>query len=222
MVDRVLPIVVPGTGTRYYDADDKPAFHGGASVPYPARVSLQEPVRPADLEATLARALHENTHLDVVSAPRCSTSAQDNNAVTVTAADRTVTARYLLGCYGGRSTVRTHLDITMTGRTIPTCGSSSTPSAITTPSASACTRRSGAPTRRRARPGRPLPLRVSALRGRGDPTDTPPFELIARLVSRYREITPEQVERAVNYRFHGLVADDWQLGRCSCSVMPPT
>lgn len=227
VVDRVLPIMVPGTGTRYYDANDKPAFHGGAAVHYRLGYPFKNPFAQPDLEATLHAALHENPRIDVHFGTEVLDIAQDDESVTVTATDRTVTARYLLGCDGGRSTVRTHLGITMTGRSHPDVW------LVVDTLGDHHTERFGM---HHADPERPHVV-VPGLDGRcryefrlfegeGEPTDTPPFELIARLVSRYREITPEQVERAVNYRFHGLVADDWQRGRCfllgdAAHMMPP-
>jgi 3-(3-hydroxy-phenyl)propionate hydroxylase len=62
--------------------------------------------------------------------------------------------------------------------------------------------------------------------GEGTPQDKPPFELIQKLVSRYRTLTPAQVERAVNYRFNAVVADRWMIGRSfllgdAAHMMPP-
>jgi len=55
---------------------------------------------------------------------------------------------------------------------------------------------------------------------------SPRFELIRELLAGYREITPDQVERAVNYRFHALVADRFRAGRAfllgdAAHMMPP-
>jgi 3-(3-hydroxy-phenyl)propionate hydroxylase len=56
--------------------------------------------------------------------------------------------------------------------------------------------------------------------------EPPRFELIRELLAGYREITPYQVERAVNYRFHALVADRFRDGRAfllgdAAHMMPP-
>jgi 3-(3-hydroxy-phenyl)propionate hydroxylase len=227
IVERVLRIVVPGTGTSYYDSDDKFAFHAGAAVGYRLGYPFKNPFAQPDLERELASALQDHPRIDMYFNTEVTEISQDAGAVSVTATDRTVRARYLLGCDGGRSTVRSLLGITMTGRShrdvwlvVDTLGDYHT-------------ERFGM---HHADPERPHVV-VPGLDGRcryefrlfpgeGEPTDTPPFELIERLVSRYRAITPEQVERAVNYRFHGLVADDWQVGRCfllgdAAHMMPP-
>ena len=183
VVDQILPIVVPGTGTRYYDADDKPAFHGGAEVPYRLGYPFKNPFAQPDLEATLHQALNENPHIDVHFGTEVLYIAQDDDTVTVRATDRTVTARYLFGCDGGRSTVRTHLGITMTGR------SHSDVWLVVDALGDHHTERFGM---HHADPERPHVV-VPGLDGRcryefrlfegeGEPTDTPPFELIERLV----------------------------------------
>ena len=61
--------------------------------------------------------------------------------------------------------------------------------------------------------------------GEGEVTAHPPFPLIERLLAPHRRITPDQVERAVAYRFHGLNADEWRRGRAFLlgdgPLMPP-
>ncbi|MEV1004728.1 FAD-dependent monooxygenase [Nonomuraea sp. NPDC050202] len=58
------------------------------------------------------------------------------------------------------------------------------------------------------------------------PHQRPEFELIRRLVSPYRDISPDQAERSVNYTFNAVVADRWRDGRCfllgdAAHMMPP-
>jgi 3-(3-hydroxy-phenyl)propionate hydroxylase len=62
--------------------------------------------------------------------------------------------------------------------------------------------------------------------GECEPGDPPTFELIRDLVRPHREITPEQVERAVAYRFHALLADRLRDRRAfllgdAAHMMPP-
>jgi 3-(3-hydroxy-phenyl)propionate hydroxylase len=62
--------------------------------------------------------------------------------------------------------------------------------------------------------------------GEGEPGAEPDFDLIERLVSRYRSLSPDQVARAVNYTFNAVVADNWQIGRTfllgdAAHMMPP-
>ena len=60
VVDRVLPIVVPGTGTRYFDSNDEPAFHGGAAIPYRLGYPFKNPFAQPDLERVLLSALQDS------------------------------------------------------------------------------------------------------------------------------------------------------------------
>ncbi|MET0450985.1 MAG: FAD-dependent monooxygenase [Mycobacterium sp.] len=227
IVEQILRIVVPGTGTSYYDSSDKLAFHAGAATPYRLGHPFKNPFAQPDLERELATAVHRHPHIDAHFGTEVTDIDQDGAMVGLTTADRTVRARYLLGCDGGRSTVRSRLGVTMTGRSHPDVW------LVVDTLGDHHTERFGM---HHADPERPHVV-VPGLDGRcryefrlfpgeGEPTDAPPFELIERLVSRYRAITPEQVERAVNYRFHGLVADTWQVGRCfllgdAAHMMPP-
>ncbi|WP_255183029.1 MULTISPECIES: FAD-dependent monooxygenase [unclassified Rhodococcus (in: high G+C Gram-positive bacteria)] len=227
VIDRILPIVVPGTGTRYYGLDDEPLFHGGAESAYRLGYPFKNPFAQPDLERVLAEALHTARNVTVRFDTEVTSIVQDADAVAIEAGGRTVRARYLLGCDGGRSTVRNLLGIGMIGRSHPELW------LVVDTLGDPHIERYGM---HHADPSRPHVV-VPGLGGRcryefrlfegeGTATDAPPFELIEKLVSRYRPITPAQVERAVNYRFHGLVADRWQLGRCfllgdAAHMMPP-
>ncbi len=62
--------------------------------------------------------------------------------------------------------------------------------------------------------------------GEGTPEDGVDPALVERLLAPFRPITPEQIERAVIYRFHALVADRWRTGRAfllgdAAHMMPP-
>jgi 3-(3-hydroxy-phenyl)propionate hydroxylase len=54
----------------------------------------------------------------------------------------------------------------------------------------------------------------------------PPFELVRRLVGRYRSLDTDQLERSVVYGFHAIIADTFRVGRCfllgdAAHMMPP-
>lgn len=227
VVDRILPIVVPGTGTRYYDCDDQPVFHGGTDTADRVGFPFKNPFAQPDLERALADAMNTDPHIDARFGTSVSAVAQDSTGVTLTTDGGEVRARYLLGCDGGRSTVRTALGVTMSGRSHDEVW------LVVDVLDDHHTERFGM---HHADPKRPHVV-VPGLGGRcryefrlfdgeGEPTTTPSFALIERLVSRYRSITPDQVERAVNYRFHGLVADRFRCGRAfllgdAAHMMPP-
>jgi hypothetical protein len=50
--------------------------------------------------------------------------------------------------------------------------------------------------------------------GEGRPGDIPSARLVADLLARYRRIEPHEIERAIIYTFHALVAERWQVERC--------
>ncbi len=57
IVNSVLPVVVPGTGTRYYDRNGEPLFHARGSMPYRLGYPFKNPFAQPDLERALADAL---------------------------------------------------------------------------------------------------------------------------------------------------------------------
>lgn len=62
--------------------------------------------------------------------------------------------------------------------------------------------------------------------GEGISGEQPSFELVRDLLRPYRTLEPGQIERAVNYRFHALLADRLRQGRCfllgdAVHMMPP-
>jgi len=115
----VLSIVVPGTGTRYYDSNDKALFHGRAAVPYRLGYPFKNPFAQPDLERVLLAALRAHPRIDVHFDTEVTALTQDGDAVTLTAPNLSVQAAFALGCDGGRSTMRSLLEISMTGRGHP-------------------------------------------------------------------------------------------------------
>ncbi|MFF0815011.1 bifunctional 3-(3-hydroxy-phenyl)propionate/3-hydroxycinnamic acid hydroxylase [Rhodococcus sp. NPDC003318] len=227
LADTLLELIVPGTGTRYYGADGRPLFDARATVPFRLGFPFKNPFAQPDLERALAGALAANPRVDLRFGTEVRALTQDADTVTVSTTSGDVEASYLLGCDGGRSTVRELLGGTMTGRSHPDVW------LVVDALGDHHVERFGMHHGDPERPHVIIPglggrcrYEFRLFEGEGEPTDTPPFDLIHRLVSRYREITPDQVERAVNYRFHGLVADDWQVGRCfllgdAAHMMPP-
>ncbi|MFT4231350.1 MAG: FAD-dependent oxidoreductase [Leucobacter sp.] len=231
IVDRVLPVIVPGTGTTYYDADDLPLFHGGAPLPNRFGFPFKNPFAQPDLERVLRTALEEHPLIDLRFATELVGLEQEEDRVTAVArsthGDEVLTAAFLLGADGGRSTVRSLLDVKMVGRShddvwlVVDC--------LEDEHAERYGMHHGDPHRPHVVvPGLHGRCRYEFLlhAGECEVTSSPPFELIERLLVPHRSIRPEQVERAVTYRFHGLNAADWRIGRAfllgdAAHMMPP-
>lgn len=227
VVDEILRIVVPGTGTRYYDRNDKPLFQARGGASYRLGFPFKNPFAQPDLERALAQWLCRHPRVDVRFGTEV-TGVHDHPAgVTLDTEEGPVDARYVIACDGGRSTVRTLRGLTMTGRSHAEVWL--VVDTLDDPHDERYGMHHGDPERPHvivAGLGGRCRYEFRLFDGEGEPTDTPPFELIESLVSRYRPITPEQVERAVNYRFHGLVADRWRDGNCflagdAAHMMPP-
>lgn len=231
LAERVMSIVVPGTGTMYYAADGRPLFHAKGPAPLRLGHPFKNPFAQPDLERQLLTTLQRSLDVPVHYATTVTAVRDVGDGVAVTSRsgdrERTHRARYVIGADGGRSTVREGLGIGMTGRSFTQTwlvmdlldddhderfgmhhGDPQRPHVIV--------------------PGLDGRCRYEFLLhpGECEPGATPPFDLMHRLVAPYRGLRPEQVERAVAYRFHTLVADHWQRGRVflagdAAHMMPP-
>src|SRR5262249_25796423 len=113
----VTPVVLPGTGTRYYDRRGRVLAHARGARPlrlgHPAKSPFAQPL----LESALNKALAQRPGVGVLFNHELTALSQDSSGVTATiATGLTIRARYALGCDGGRSGVRTLLGIDMVGR----------------------------------------------------------------------------------------------------------
>ncbi|HWN34515.1 MAG TPA: FAD-dependent oxidoreductase, partial [Pseudonocardia sp.] len=125
LVERVLRVIVPGTGTRYYDAAGHPAFQARSPHPFQLGHPFKNPFAQPDLERELAAHLREQPGVELLMATEVHRIGQRADGAgagvelhcrSTTGERSEVRARYLLGCDGGRSTVREQLGIGMTGR----------------------------------------------------------------------------------------------------------
>ncbi|MFE5030924.1 FAD-dependent monooxygenase [Streptomyces sp. NPDC056683] len=112
----VYPIIVPGTGTRYFGVGGRPLVHvrgtGERRHGHPFKNHFAQP----DLERVLRSALDRFPHVDVRFGTRLVELSQFPDRVWATLASgdggratRQIEAAYVLGCDGGRSTVREQL-----------------------------------------------------------------------------------------------------------------
>ncbi|GIJ56937.1 bifunctional 3-(3-hydroxy-phenyl)propionate/3-hydroxycinnamic acid hydroxylase [Virgisporangium aurantiacum] len=226
--EAVYAIVLPGTGTRYFGAGGRPLLHARGGRPY----RLGHPVKSAfaqpDLERTLVAGLARFPHVSVRFGAEVTGITQDADGVDVSLAggDR-VRARYVLGCDGGQSAVRQLLGVPMLGRSFDQVWLVA--DTLDDPHDQRYAMHHGDPRRPHVIvPGRDGRCRYEFLLspGEGRVGEAPDLALVRRLVRPYRELRPGQLERAVTYRFHALVAARWRDGRClllgdAAHMMPP-
>ena len=231
LADRVLDIVVPGTGTRYFDRKGRLLFHAGG--PWPARLGypIKNQFAQPELESMLLGALGDHPRADIRFGTKLVSLAHEaGQVIACLRSDETnaqVAVSWVLGCDGGRSTVRELTGITMTGV------SHEEPWLVVDTTGDTHDQRYGMHHGNPARPtvivaGRGGRCRYEFLLqpGEGTARSTPDFALITRLLAPYRDITLEQVERATIYTFNSVVADQWRRGRClllgdAAHMMPP-
>jgi 3-(3-hydroxy-phenyl)propionate hydroxylase len=218
VIDAVLPVVVPGTGTRYYGSDGQPLFHARGESPYRLGYPFKNPFAQPDLERVLARELAARSTVEVLFGHQVVAFRQLDDSVLVHARHgddaRVIEARYVFGCDGGRSTTRILQGGGMVGRShqdvwlvVDTIGDAHT---------ERFAMHHGDPRRPHVIvPGLDGRCRYEfrLFDGEGVPGVSPSFDLIHRLVSPHRSIKPEDVVRAVNYRFNSVVAEQWMIGR---------
>jgi 3-(3-hydroxy-phenyl)propionate hydroxylase len=228
----VYPIIVPGTGTRYYDRQGRPLFHARGPEVRRHGHPFKNPFAQPDLERALFTGLTaiENVHMYFGTELIEFTQSPDAVTATVRTHDgetTSVTAQFMLGCDGGRSTVREQLGIDMSGRSFPELW------LVADTLEDTHDERYGMHV---GDPDRPHVI-VAGLNGRcryefklkpGEATagNNPPFELVQRLVGKYRSLTPDQLERSVVYGFHAIIANAFRDRRCfllgdAAHMMPP-
>ncbi|MFF4120494.1 bifunctional 3-(3-hydroxy-phenyl)propionate/3-hydroxycinnamic acid hydroxylase [Streptomyces sp. NPDC001714] len=231
----VYPIIVPGTGTRYFGVGGRPLVHvrgtGGRRHGHPFKSHFAQP----DLERVLRSALDRFPHVDVRFGTRLVELNQYPDRVWATLASgdggratRQIEAAYVLGCDGGRSTVREQLSVPLRGRSYPD-DVWLVVDTLDDPHDERYGMHVGDP----ARPLVIVPGRAGRCRyefrlrpGECAPGAAVPFDLVRDLLRPHRDITPEQIERSVAYTFHALLADRMRDGRCfllgdAAHMMPP-
>jgi len=227
LAGRLLRIIVPGTGTRYYDRMGNPLFQARAEQPRRYGYPFKNPFAQPDLERELAQHLQGLPTASLRMGDEVTALSQDADGVLVRSSSGPVRARYALACDGGRSAVREQLGITMTGRSYPEVW------LVVDVLGDYHDERYGMHHADPVRPRVVIPGSGGRCRyefrlyaGEGEAGVPPGFELVRRLLAPYRDITDEQIERAVTYRFHALIADRWRCGNVfllgdAAHLMPP-
>jgi 3-(3-hydroxy-phenyl)propionate hydroxylase len=226
-------VVVPGTGTRYYDRRDRVLFHArGAGPPYRLGFAFKNQFSQPQLEVVLTEALTRR-RVDVRFATELVGLVQADDGVTVRLREVTTGAvtelefSWVLGCDGGRSTVRQLLGIDMSGTSHQQVW------LVVDTLADQHRERYGMHYGNPRRPTVVVPGRDGRCRyefrlkaEEATPGEPPSAALLAQLLAPFRVLTEEQIERSVVYRFHALVADRWRSARCfllgdAAHMMPP-
>lgn len=230
--EQVEQVIVPGTGTRYYDRRDRMLFQARGGRPYQLGYAFKNQFAQPELEDVLARVLAA-TDTEVRFGTELTGLADHDHGVTAELRDLAsgtvsdVPVSWVAACDGGRSTVRQLLGIDMSGRNHADMW------LVLDTTEDHHRERYGM---HHGNPGRPtviVPGRDGRCRyefrlrdGEGAPGEPPAAELVERLLAPYRTIAPAQVERSVVYRFNALVADSWRSGHCfllgdAAHMMPP-
>jgi len=231
VVDSVLSVVVPGTGTRYYDRNGVALFHARGAWPFRLGYPFKNPFAQPDLEQVLVKELSARPNVELHFTTEVVGIDQSEDHVTVRAVrngrEQCLAAKYLFGCDGGRSAVRQLQGVAMTGRSYEEVW------LVVDTTNDAHTERYAMHYGDPHRPHVIVPgldgrcrYEFRLFEGEGEAGAAPSFEVIHRLVSPFRPIAPEHVARAVNYRFNALVADQWMIGRSfllgdAAHMMPP-
>jgi len=230
--ESVYPIIVPGTGTRYFGRDGRPLVHARGAGAFRLGHPFKNPFAQPDLERVLRDELSRWPSVQVRFGTRLTglSQADDRVHARLDPGDgqaEQVTVGWVLGCDGGRSTVRETCAIPMRGDSFPDVWL--VVDTLGDPHDQRYGMHHGDP----ARPHVIVAGRDGRCRyefrlhdGECEPGTAPPFDLVRQLLKPYREITPEQVERAVAYRFHALLADRLRDRRCfllgdAAHMMPP-
>jgi len=87
LIDAVLPIVTPGTGTRYYGADGVPLFQARAAIPFRLGYPFKNPFAQPDLERALNSAAAADPRVQVRFGTALTGLSQDEHGVTGTVRD---------------------------------------------------------------------------------------------------------------------------------------
>ncbi|WP_433678279.1 bifunctional 3-(3-hydroxy-phenyl)propionate/3-hydroxycinnamic acid hydroxylase [Nocardia sp. CA-119907] len=229
---RLDAVMAPGTGVRFHGRGGRRLFQARGASPYPYGYAVKSQFSQPELERLLFGHLERRDGVQIRMSTEVVAFTQDALGVDVTVRgvggiEETLRTDYLLGCDGGRSTVRKLAGISMSGNSfddvwlvVDTVGDHHD---------ARCSLHFGDPDRPYVIvPGGDGRCRYEFLLrpGEGAAREQPPFELVERLLAPHRRITPEQVERSVNYRFSGLVADRWRDWRVlllgdAAHMMPP-
>ena len=233
VAEAVYATIVPGTGTRYYDARGRLLVHARGALGEPLGHPIKSPFDQPEFDALLAELLEVRSGSSAIrfGAELVDLSRADDDGVTATlrtgdGVTETMSAEYLLGCDGGRSTVRELAGARMTGRSF------AEPWLVVDTVGDPHDQRYGMHFADPRRPRVVIPGRAGRCRYEfmvmpgDDPDDLVRPDRVRELLRPYRPIDDSQIRRALIYEFHALVADRWRVGRVfllgdAAHMMPP-
>ena len=225
-------VVLPGTGTKYFGARGQLLAYARGPAKFSFGHPVKNPIDQPEFERMLLEGLRRYPGVRVEFSATLLDFEQDGEGVSarVRSSDgsvRSLRLRYLLGCDGGRSTVRHALGIRMTGTTfaepwiVVDC--------VDDPHDERFAMHHGDPRRPSVVvPGRAGRCRYEFMLLPGeDPETASSLPFVRRLLAPHRgEVVPEQIVRSAVYTFHALVTERWREGRAfllgdAAHMMPP-
>jgi 3-(3-hydroxy-phenyl)propionate hydroxylase len=229
LADAASGLIVPGTGTRYVSGR-------GATLTYanprgrPRGFALKNPVHQPDLVRMLLDGLERHPSVAVAFAHEVLWLGQHDDGVDLRVGTpdgvRTVRARYVIGCDGGRSTVRDQTGAKLVGSSfrqrwlvVDTVGDEHDERFAI---------HHGDPRRPHVIvPGRDGRCRYEFLVHPEETEDeVTDLAVVRQLVAPYRSLEAGDVRRAIVYTFHALIAEPWRSDRVllagdAAHMMPP-
>ena len=224
-------IIVQGTGTKYFGADGRPiAYQRGPRSP-PLGHPVKNPFSQPEFEKLLLAGLDRFPNVGVrMSSDLVGLTVHEQGAVAtlrgLDGAERDLSARLVVGCDGGRSSVRERVGIAMTGSSLEQ------PWIVVDTVGDHHDERYAM---HHCDPRRPFVV-VAGRDGRcryefmllpgEDPAAMTALPSVQRLLAPFRSITADQVERCIVYTFHALVAQRWRersvlIAGDAAHMMPP-
>jgi 3-(3-hydroxy-phenyl)propionate hydroxylase len=225
-------LMLQGTGTKYFGMNGRPLAYARGPAHPPLGHPIKNPFSQPKFEQMLLRGLKRFSNVDVCLSTELTGLIVDERSAaqaTLRHADETarqVKARFVVGCDGGRSTVRTILGIAMDG------------SSFREPWLVIDTLEDEHDERyamHHCDPRRPLVI-VAGRDGRcryefmalpgEDPERLMELTTVQALLAPFREVRAEQLERCTVYTFHALIAAAWRRGPVllagdAAHMMPP-
>ena len=224
-------VLIPGAGTKYLGARGQTLVYARAQDPPRFGHPVKSPFSQPDFERELLAGIVRAGGVDLRFGTTVIGLVQDSNAVTVAirnadGSEHRLRASYVVGCDGGRSTIRGLLGVRMRGESfsdrwlvVDTAND---------PHNDRYAIHVGNPHRPHVIvAGRDATCRYEfLLKDSEAPSDVIDHDLLAALLEPYRTIAPDDVVRQTIYTFHALNAERWRVGRCflagdAAHMMPP-